>query len=92
MQSVLERIWTRVAMSISYEDNHYTTGTSKGGLNGVGGCSRGIIVKALDCRIIAIEFKIQLHYQVHSRTNTREKGMNPLIIPAIGKIAPLLSF
>ena len=28
MQSVLSRIWTRVAVSISYDDNHYTTGTS----------------------------------------------------------------
>ena len=28
MQSVSSRIWTRVAVSISYEDNHYTTGTS----------------------------------------------------------------
>ena len=27
MQSVSSRIWTRVAMSISYDDNHYTTGT-----------------------------------------------------------------
>ena len=26
MQSVLSRIWTRVAVSISYDDNHYTTG------------------------------------------------------------------
>ena len=24
MQSVSSRIWTRVAMSISYDDNHYT--------------------------------------------------------------------
>ena len=23
------RIWTRVAVSITYDDNHYTTGTSK---------------------------------------------------------------
>ena len=29
MQSVRSRIWTRVAVSISYDDNHYTTGTSK---------------------------------------------------------------
>ena len=29
MQSVSSRIWTRVAVSISYDDNHYTTGTSK---------------------------------------------------------------
>ena len=28
MQSVSSRIWTRVAVSISCEDNHYTTGTS----------------------------------------------------------------
>ena len=28
MQSVSSRIWTRVAMSISYDNNHYTTGTS----------------------------------------------------------------
>ena len=29
MQSVSSRIWTRVAVSISYGDNDYTTGTSK---------------------------------------------------------------
>ena len=28
MQSVRSRIWTRVAVSISSDDNHYTTGTS----------------------------------------------------------------
>ena len=27
MQSVSSRIWTRVAVSISYDDNYYTTGT-----------------------------------------------------------------
>ena len=27
MQSVSSRIWTRVTLSISYDDNHYTTGT-----------------------------------------------------------------
>ena len=27
MQSVSSRIWTRVAVSISFDDNHYTTGT-----------------------------------------------------------------
>ena len=30
MQSVLSRNWTRIAVSISCEDNHYTTGTCKG--------------------------------------------------------------
>ena len=28
MQSVLSRIWTLVAVSISYNDNHYTMDTS----------------------------------------------------------------
>ena len=28
MQLVSSKIWTRVAVSISYDDNHYTTGTS----------------------------------------------------------------
>ena len=28
MQSVSARIWTRVTVSISFDDNHYTTGTS----------------------------------------------------------------
>ena len=28
MQSVLSRMWTRVVISISYDDNHYTTDTS----------------------------------------------------------------
>ena len=29
MQSVLSRIWTRVAVSISYDDNHYTLGNDR---------------------------------------------------------------
>ena len=29
MQSVSSRIWTRVAVFISYDDNHYTTNTFK---------------------------------------------------------------
>ena len=30
MQSVSSRIWTRVAVFISYDDNDYTTGTFMG--------------------------------------------------------------
>ena len=33
MQSVSSRIWTGIAVSISYDDNHYTTGTSQKWLN-----------------------------------------------------------
>ena len=29
MQSVSSGVWTRVALSISYDDNHYITGTLK---------------------------------------------------------------
>ena len=29
MQSVISRIWTRVAASISYADDHYTTGITE---------------------------------------------------------------
>ena len=29
MQSVSSRIWTRITVSISYDDKYYTTGTSK---------------------------------------------------------------
>ena len=29
MQLAWSRIWTRVAESISYDDNYYTTGTSE---------------------------------------------------------------
>ena len=29
MQLASSRIWTRVAVSIFYDDNHYTTGTSQ---------------------------------------------------------------
>ena len=36
MQSVRSRIWTRVAVSISYDDNHYTTGTSHCAKIGIG--------------------------------------------------------
>ena len=34
MQSVLSRIWTHVTVSISYDDNHYTTGMYEFGSNG----------------------------------------------------------
>ena len=33
MLSVLSRIWTHVTVSISYDDNHYTTGTSFYGIS-----------------------------------------------------------
>ena len=48
------------------------------------GCPRGVIVKAMDCGIVVREFVLQLRYYVHFRANTLGKGMNPLILPAMG--------
>ena len=54
------------------------------------GCPCGVMVKAMDCQIIVSEFELQSHYYVHFRANTLGKGMNPLILPAMGKIVPQL--
>ena len=48
------------------------------------GCPRGVIVKAQYCRIVVSEFELQLHYYIHFRTNALGKGLNPLILPAMG--------
>ena len=48
------------------------------------GCPRGVMVKAIDCRIVVSEFVLQSHYCIHFRANTLGKGMNPLILPAMG--------
>ena len=48
------------------------------------GCPCGVIVKAIDCRIVVREFVLQSRYYVHFRANTLGKGMNPLILPAMG--------
>ena len=49
-----------------------------------GKCPRGVMVKAMDCGIVVSEFELQLRYYVHFRANTLGKGMNPLILPAMG--------
>ena len=48
------------------------------------GCPRGVIVKAMDCEIVVRKFVSQSRYYVHFRANTLGKGMNPLILPAMG--------
>ena len=48
------------------------------------GCLRGVMVKAMDCGIVVREFVLQSRYYVHFRANTLRKGMNPLILPAMG--------
>ena len=56
------------------------------------GSPRGVMVKAMDCGIVVSEFVLQSHYYVHFRANTLGKDMNPLILPAMGQIVPLLFF
>ena len=48
------------------------------------GCPRGVMVKAMACGIVVREFVLQSRYYVHFRANTLGKGMNPLILPAMG--------
>ena len=48
------------------------------------GCPRGVMVKAMECRIVACEFVLQSRYYVHFRANTLGKGMNPLILLSMG--------
>ena len=48
------------------------------------GCPRGVKVKEMDCRIIVSEFELQSCCYVHFQKNALGKGMNPLILPAMG--------
>ena len=48
------------------------------------GCPHGVMVKAMDCRIVVSKFVLQSCYYVHFWANTLGKGMNPLILPAMG--------
>ena len=50
------------------------------------------VVKAMDCEIVRRKSEFQSRYYVHFRVDTHGKGMNPCILPAMGKIVPLLSF
>ena len=52
--------------------------------HGTVGYPRGVMVKAKDCRIVVSEFVLQSRYYVHFRANTLGKGMNPLILLAMG--------
>ena len=48
------------------------------------GCPRGVMVKAMDCGIVVREFVLQSRDYVHFQANTLGKGMNSLILPAMG--------
>ena len=48
------------------------------------GIPRGVMVKVMNCGIVVSEFVLQSRYCVHFRANTLGKGMNPLILQAMG--------
>ena len=48
------------------------------------GIARGVMVKAMDCGIVVSVFELQLPYYVHFRANILGKGINPLVLPAMG--------
>ena len=48
------------------------------------GCPHGVMVKVMDSGIVVSEFVLQSRYYVHFRANTLGKGMNSLILPAMG--------
>ena len=49
-----------------------------------GGYPCGVIVNAMDCRIVFSEFELQSHHYVHIRTNIFGKGMNHIILRSMG--------
>ena len=53
-------------------------------LGNIWGCPSGVMVKATDSGIVVSEFVLHSRYYVHFRANTLGKGMNPLILPAMG--------
>ena len=44
---------------------------------------RGVVANVFNCHIVVSKFELQSRYYAHFRTNTLEKGINPLIPPAI---------
>ena len=42
-------------------------------------CLRGVMIKAMDCRIAESVFELQSRYYIHFRKNTFGQGMNPFI-------------
>ena len=42
------------------------------------------MANVLDCDREVSEFELQSHNYVHFRTNTLDKGMNHIILPAMG--------
>ena len=69
---------------VLYAYNVYIVLCRRCSLLRLSGAPRGVMVKAMACGIVVSEFVIQSRYYVHIQANTLGKGMNPLILPAMG--------
>ena len=49
------------------------------------GCPSGVMDKMMDYEIVLSKFELESRYYVQFRANTLEKGMNPLVLPAMVK-------
>ena len=75
MQSVSSRIWIRVAVSISYDDNDYTTGT----FSWIDWPMTGQSYNPVGDNIVVNKLELQACYYIHFWTNTlRETYETPL--------------
>ena len=52
--------------------------------NLLGRCHCGVMVNAMDCGIVVSEFVLQSRYYVQFLANPLGKGMNRLLLPAMG--------
>ena len=75
---------TNIFKMLPFTRPSLATKPTKPQTNNQGGCPHGVMVKAMDCGIVVCEFVLQSLYYVHFRANTLGKGMNPLILPAMG--------
>ena len=81
MQSVSCKIWTRVAVSILYDDNHYTTRFTYSFI--LRESPWGVVVSVLDYDTVVSKFELQSPYYIYSQINTLGKGMNLLFSPQL---------
>ena len=91
----LTRSWYLVLFPLSFNFILWSTAKAKSSIQQVlyflliitksgGGCPRHVMVTAMDCGIVVSEFVFQSCYYIHFGANTLGKGMNPLILPAMG--------
>ena len=78
MQSVSSRVWTRVVVSISYDDNHYTTGTSVHFRTNT--LAKGWTPLSFSFGLSLIKpILVERHYWYYYLTHTFQKNISPKV-------------